>query len=156
MASRTPRPTGRGATRPPESEDSYPHIPEPRQGHTGSLLAFVSVLAVLGFGFWTALATLTGSDGKPAAKPSPSAVATQVTAPAAAAAPTAAAAIPASTPSRSATPGPNSGKVHVVGQGDTLSKIAQTYGTTVEAIMAANGITDRSKILHVGDKLTIP
>jgi len=44
----------------------------------------------------------------------------------------------------------------VVGPGDTLTKIAQTYGTTVDAIMAANGITDRSKVLHVGDKLNIP
>ncbi len=162
MASRTPRPNGRGATRPPDPEDSYPHIPEPKQSHTGSLLAFVSVLAVLGFGFWTAVATLTGGNDKPAAKVASTPVATQVPGkvanPAATAAPTAAAAAnPAGTPaSKPATPGPNGGKVHTVGQGDTLSKIAAAYGTTVDAVMAANGITDRSKVLHIGDKLNIP
>ncbi len=163
MASRPHRSTGKGAPQPPEFEDSYPHIPEPKQNHTGSLLAFVSVLAVLVFGFWTAVATLTGGNDKPAAKVATTPVATRVAGPAAtagSAAPTAAPAAttnPASTPSsRPATPGPNGGKVHVVGQGDTLSKISQAYGTTVDAIMAANGITDRSKVLHIGDKLNIP
>ncbi len=156
MASRTSHSTGRGSVRPPEPEDPYPRIPEPKQSHTGSLLAFVSVLAVLGFGFWTAVATLTGSTDKPAQKTSSTPVATRLAAPAPTSAPTVAAANPSGTPTRSSTPGPNAGKVHVVGQGDTLSKIAQIYGTTVDAIMAANGITDRSKILHVGDKLTIP
>lgn len=161
MSIRTPRPSGKGSTRPPleEEEDSYPHIPEPKQSHTGSLLAFISVLAVLGFGFWTAFGTLTAPD-KTAQKPSPTLATTPV---AASSAPTAVPAagvaaqpVSASTPGSSATPGPNGGKVHVVGAGDTLSKIAREYGTTIDAIMAANGITDRSKILHVGDKLNIP
>ncbi len=156
MSSRTARPTGKTAVQPPEPEDSYPHIPEPKQGHTGSLLAFVSVLAVLGFGLWTAVATLTGSGDKPASKPNPTPVVTRASAPAETAAPAPAATSPAGTPTRSATPAPGSGKVHVVGQGDTLTKIAQQYGTTVDAILAANGITDRSKILHIGDRLTIP
>jgi len=154
MASRTPRSSGRATTRSLEAEDAYPHIPEPKQSHTGSLLAFVSVLAVLGFGFWTALGTFMSGD-KPATKPAPSVVVTQSAA--ATAVPTAAVAgNPTVTPSQSTTPKPSSGRVHVVGPGDTLTKIAQTYGTTVDAIMAANGITDRSHILHVGDKLTIP
>lgn len=156
MSSRTPRSTGRGVSRPPEPEDSYPHVPEPKQSHTGSLLAFVSVLAVLGFGFWTAVATLTGSNDKPGAKAAPTTAATRVTTAAPTVAPTAAAASPAGTPTRSPTAAPGSGRVHVVGEGDTLYRIAQRYGTTVEAIMAANGFTDRSKILHIGDRLTIP
>ncbi len=156
MASRPPRSAGKGSTQLTEIEDSYPHIPEPKQSHTGSLLAFVSVLAVLSFGFWTALGTLTGGNDQPAPKASSTAVATRAATPAATAAPTAAVAAPAGTPSPSITPGPNSGKVHVVGQGDTLSKIAQLYGTTVDAIMAANGIKDRNHILQVGDRLVIP
>ena len=162
MSIRTPRPSGKGSTRPPleEEEDSYPHIPEPKQNHVGSLLAFVSVLAVLGFGFWTAFGTLTAPD-KTVQKPSPTLATTPVAASSApTAAPTAGVAaqpVSASAPVSSSTPRPtNSGKVHVVGAGDTLYKIAHEYGTTVDALMAANGITDRSKILHVGEKLNIP
>lgn len=155
MSSQPPRPTSRVSARPPEPEDSYPHIPEPRQNHTGSLLAFVSVLAVLGFGFWTAVATITKSD-EPNAKPTPTAMATRPAAPATTAAPVSSTPAPAGTPVASSTAVPGSGKVHVVGQGDTLTKIAQKYGTTVDAIMAANGITDRGKVLHIGDRLTLP
>lgn len=41
-----------------------------------------------------------------------------------------------------------------VQKGDTLSAIARRYGTTVQAIAEANGITDVNKI-YVGDKLVI-
>ncbi|MYI82166.1 MAG: LysM peptidoglycan-binding domain-containing protein [Chloroflexi bacterium] len=44
---------------------------------------------------------------------------------------------------------------HVVAEGDTLSAIADQYGTTVEAIMEANDITDAS-LIFVGQELTIP
>lgn len=144
--------------------DSYPNIPEPKQSHGGSALAMLSVFAILAFGIWTAFGTFTGSGDKssitsqilptvaptkaPAAAPAPSA-----TAPAPSATPTAA---PGSTPARSSTAGPGGTRVHVVGAGDTLYRIAQLYGTTVEAIMAANGFKDRSQVLHVGDKLNIP
>jgi len=154
MSSRTPKPPARSG-QPTEPEDAYPRIPEPQQGHGGSLLAFVSVLAVLGFGFWTAFTTLTAPD-KPTPRPSPTAAPAQSIASSATPLPAATSAAPAATPSRTATPGAGGGRVHVVGPGDTLTKIAQTYGTTVDAIMAANGITDRSKVLHVGDKLNIP
>ena len=40
--------------------------------------------------------------------------------------------------------------------GDTLNRIAQRYGVTVEAIMQANGFTDRNRILRIGERLTIP
>ncbi len=43
---------------------------------------------------------------------------------------------------------------HIVAAGDTLASIAIRYGTTVEAIVQANGITDPSQIF-VGTRLTI-
>ena len=44
---------------------------------------------------------------------------------------------------------------YVVRAGDTLYSIAVSYGTTVNAISQANGITDPSQI-YVGQTLTIP
>ncbi len=163
-------PSTRGRTAPqPEPEDSYPHIPEPKQAHGGTLLAVLSVFAILAFGAWTAAGTLTAAD-KSAAKPQvqttivptkPIAAAPAATsatpAPSATAASAPAAAAPAATtPVRASTPGPGGTRVHVVAPGDTLYRIASLYGTTVDAIMAANGFTDRSHVLHVGDKLNIP
>lgn len=55
----------------------------------------------------------------------------------------------------SATPTPQSGYItYVVQQGDTLYSIARRYGTTVEAIKAANGLPDNN--IHVGQQLRIP
>lgn len=47
------------------------------------------------------------------------------------------------------------GNVYVVQNGDILGRIAIKYGTSVKAIMDANGIKDAKK-LRVGQKLTIP
>lgn len=44
---------------------------------------------------------------------------------------------------------------HTVQPGETLSSIAQRYGTTVQALMQANGLTSASQI-YVGQVLTIP
>ncbi|MEA3335933.1 MAG: LysM peptidoglycan-binding domain-containing protein [Chloroflexota bacterium] len=44
---------------------------------------------------------------------------------------------------------------HQVQRGDTLSGLAQQYGTTVQAIMAANNLTNPNYI-YVGQKLCIP
>jgi LysM repeat protein len=53
------------------------------------------------------------------------------------------------TPSATAEP-----RVHVVEPGDTLSGIAELYGTTVEALLAANpGLTED---LDVGQQIIIP
>src|SRR5258707_670603 len=58
-------------------------------------------------------------------------------------------------------PGPTSNgattttTIHVVQKGETLFRIAQQYGTTVEAIAQANGITDVTRI-NVGQRLLIP
>jgi murein DD-endopeptidase MepM/ murein hydrolase activator NlpD len=45
--------------------------------------------------------------------------------------------------------------VYVVQPGDTLFSISQRFSTTVEAIVAANGIADPS-LINVGQKLVIP
>lgn len=44
--------------------------------------------------------------------------------------------------------------IHVVRPGENLFRIALRYGTTVEAIRAANGLT--SNTIHVGQQLRIP
>lgn len=48
------------------------------------------------------------------------------------------------------------GREHVIERGDTLFALALRYDTTVDAIMAANSITDRTEPLSVGRRLTIP
>ena len=45
--------------------------------------------------------------------------------------------------------------VHVVQRGETLSQIARRYGTTVQAIAAANGIRNPNYI-YAGQRLVIP
>jgi murein DD-endopeptidase MepM/ murein hydrolase activator NlpD len=45
--------------------------------------------------------------------------------------------------------------IHVVQRGETLFSIAQTYGTTADAIAHANGIADPRQI-YVGQELVIP
>lgn len=44
--------------------------------------------------------------------------------------------------------------LHVVQRGENLFRIALRYGTTVEAIMAANGLTNHN--IYVGQQLRIP
>ena len=45
--------------------------------------------------------------------------------------------------------------VHVVQPGETLYRIAKTYGVPLEALAAANGIEDVN-LIHVGQRLVIP
>ncbi len=52
-------------------------------------------------------------------------------------------------------PPPSSGGVHVVQRGENLFRIALRYGTTVQALAAANGIVNTSHI-YVGQRLVIP
>jgi LysM repeat protein len=47
------------------------------------------------------------------------------------------------------------GQVHVVRYGDTLYSIARRYGTSVEAIMRTNGLSNRN-FIWVGQRLTMP
>jgi LysM repeat protein len=51
------------------------------------------------------------------------------------------------------TPAPQ--QTYVVQEGDTLAAIAQQFGTSVEAIQSANGISDPDEIL-IGQVLVIP
>jgi LysM repeat protein len=52
-------------------------------------------------------------------------------------------------------PSPTPAGLYVVQPGDTLGALAQDFGSTVEEIMAANGITDPNAI-QVGQTLIIP
>jgi LysM repeat protein len=54
----------------------------------------------------------------------------------------------------SATPTTAGGTTHTVAEGDTLSGIAEQYGTTVDAIIAAN--PDVTENLQIGAVLRIP
>jgi LysM repeat protein len=45
--------------------------------------------------------------------------------------------------------------IHTVQSGDTLWKVAQRYGTTIDAIVKANNL-DPAKYLYIGQKITIP
>ncbi|MFN8459831.1 MAG: LysM peptidoglycan-binding domain-containing protein [Anaerolineae bacterium] len=51
-------------------------------------------------------------------------------------------------------PAASSGGAYVVQAGDTLFGISQRYGTSVEAIVAANGLS--SDVVQIGQTLTIP
>ncbi|MDE5959764.1 MAG: LysM peptidoglycan-binding domain-containing protein, partial [Muribaculaceae bacterium] len=44
---------------------------------------------------------------------------------------------------------------HTVRKGDTLWKISQKYGTTVDKILKANGLNKNAK-LQIGQKIKIP
>lgn len=52
-------------------------------------------------------------------------------------------------------PKPQVTKVHTVQAGDTLWKIAQQYGTTLQAILDKNNL-DPNKFIHVGQQIIIP
>jgi LysM repeat protein len=52
-------------------------------------------------------------------------------------------------------PSPTPAGLYIVRQGDTLTAIADQYGTTVEEIMAANNLSDPNA-LQVGQALIIP
>jgi LysM repeat protein len=64
-------------------------------------------------------------------------------------------ATPAPTPVPTALPTPAPQQTYVVQEGDTLAAIAQQFGTTVEALQSANGISDPDEIL-IGQVLVIP
>ncbi|GAB3598708.1 LysM peptidoglycan-binding domain-containing protein [Microbacterium tumbae] len=60
----------------------------------------------------------------------------------------------AQAPAQTAAPAPAS-TTHAVSRGDTVFGIAQRYGTTVTAVLAANGLSS-SSIIYPGQRLEIP
>jgi lipoprotein-anchoring transpeptidase ErfK/SrfK len=50
---------------------------------------------------------------------------------------------------------PTGGTTHIVQRGETVSRIAYRYGTTVAAIASANGLRNPS-LIYVGQRLRIP
>jgi LysM repeat protein len=58
-------------------------------------------------------------------------------------------------PTASTAPARSAGGAHTVASGETVSAIAQRHGTTVAAIVAANGLDSRA-FIRVGQQLTIP
>ena len=63
---------------------------------------------------------------------------------------------PVNSPTPTGTPAPTPTPViHIVKEGENPTTVAQLYGVTVEALLAANGITD-SATLQIGQALIIP
>jgi LysM repeat protein len=60
---------------------------------------------------------------------------------------------PSATPTSSATPTPTT---YVVQPGDTLTRIAQRFGTTVQALLAANPDIVNPNLIYVGQVIQIP
>ena len=83
--------------------------------------------------------------------PRPTASASPSPSPSPTASPTAA---PTSTPAPTPAPPPVQ-QTYTVVEGDTLALIAERFGTTVEALQAANGIEDPDEII-IGQVLVIP
>lgn len=93
----------------------------------------------------------------------PVAVGTPVAAPVAAAATATAPTAPSATkPSATApAPAPTAGAApttiaYTVESGDTLESIAQRHGVGIEAVMAANGYSQRDRVLYAGDRIQVP
>jgi LysM repeat protein len=49
-----------------------------------------------------------------------------------------------------------SGANYTVKAGDTVSGLAQRFGTSVSAIVSANGLSNGGRLIYVGDRLAIP
>jgi LysM repeat protein len=62
---------------------------------------------------------------------------------------------PGPTPAPGVVPPPGGGTVHIVQPGENMFRISLMYGTTIEAIAAANGIRN-PWFIYVGQRLIIP
>jgi len=62
---------------------------------------------------------------------------------------------PTSAPEATAVPETAGGTIHTVQAGENLFRIALRYGTTVDALAQANGLSNTS-LVYVGQQLTIP
>jgi LysM repeat protein len=101
---------------------------------------YAMVVLLVGAGLFATPFLLKGLGGGEQASPTPAASASV---------------LPTTEPSPTAVPTPGQ-VVHTVKSGETLSKIAATYGVTLDQILAANPkITNANKIA-AGDKIVIP
>lgn len=149
----TPRPTTGG--RPPR----YGGGRRDRAGRRAYTIVLGAVLIIGVIALFYLITYILGSPGSsssPPASPQPSP--SPLPGPAAISSPP-----PVLSPSPSPSPAPVASpapppaqRFHVVEGGDTLNRIAQRYGVTVEQIMQANGFTDRNRILRIGERLVIP
>jgi phage tail protein X len=122
-------------------------------------LILAAVLLILVIALFFALNWVLGGSSTPApsATPGPSPAPTLQPPSSGASPPPAIVPSPSPTPEIGAQPpGSPPGRIHVVEGGDTLNRIAQRYGVTVDAIMQANGFTERNRILRIGERLVIP
>jgi hypothetical protein len=129
-----------------------------RAERTTYTLVFAAVLVALAIGLFFLLYWILGSGGPLGANspptPAPSPAPGLLPAPAPISSPP-----PFVVPSPSPSPPPGAapqGRMYQVQAGDTLNRIAQNHGVTVDAIMQANGRTDRNQILRIGERLVIP
>jgi LysM repeat protein len=125
----------------------------------GALVVAAAALALVALLVLSSVFHLLGgasSTGSPSPTLSPSALASATAqpspAPGSVAASASASALPASVVP-AATPEPSQ-RQYVVQEGDTLNLIAQRFGTTVQAIQAANGLTGTE--INIGQVLIIP
>jgi LysM repeat protein len=120
----------------------------------GAVLVAAVALAVVGLLVLSSVFHLLG--GTPSESPSPTPLPTATASPQASSAPGSTAASPSIAPASvaaSATPAASQ-RSYIVQEGDTLNLIAQRFGTTAEAIQAANGLTGTE--INIGQVLIIP
>lgn len=102
------------------------------------------------------LAILQTLNPQPATLPTPAPGAgSNSNAPAGAAAPTAVSEVAEPTAAPTATLDPANQQIYTIQSGDSLSAVAGRFGTTVDAIMKANELTDPN-VIFVGQRLIIP
>jgi LysM repeat protein len=102
-------------------------------------------------------AALTSPTPTPSVTPTPTPTSTPSPTPEATASPTPSA-TPEATPTPTPTPTPEPPPFieYEVQSGDTLSSIAQAFGTTVDDLVSINGLASQDVIISVGQKLLVP
>jgi LysM repeat protein len=66
------------------------------------------------------------------------------------------AAAPTRTPTPAPTAAPDETRVYIAEAGDSLSRIAERYGVSLDALLQANGFDDPDRVLRIGERVIIP